>query len=407
MDKRFSWIFLAASAAFFLFIVGLTGYRIEAARRANTVSADQRIHELAMRASQLRGTAGSFEAPSFKEGMRSAFDREARLLLLSIHSEADGMLYLVARNRSYLREPADIDPDWRGIPSYQYSRGYEVLASGPVDAGGFDSEPEQLSIDALFVIMGREDLYPVLRDDLYLFLAFLLVCGVFILIVTGLQHDEPDRRQEPAAPSFETPARAASPAPTDSASGSSRSGDSRTGGWAERTLLSPSSGLVWGEHLEPRLRAEIDRAASSDQDISFASLRIDGGGGARSAEEARRVGHPAARAWIANLLRETFTSHDLLFEIGEDSFAVILPDTDIDQAVKSLEAMRRKAAGTAVEGKARTLSIGVSSRAGRLIDEKTLLEEGRISREKASREGGNRVIGFRADPARYRRALSG
>ncbi len=379
MDKRFSWIFLAASAAFFLFIVGLTGYRIEAARRANTVSVDERIGELAMRASELRNAAGSFEAPSFKEGMRSAFDRESRLLLLSIRSEADGMLYLVARNRSYLREPAELDPDWRGIPSYQSSRGYEVLVSRPVEASPFDSGFANASIDALFVIMGREDLYPVLRDDLYLFLAFLLVCGVFILIVTGLQHDEADGRQGPSA------------------------ADSRAGGWAERTLLSPSSGLVWAEHLKPRLRAEIDRAASSDQDISFASLSIDG----RSAEGARSAGLAAARASIAKLLRETFASHDLLFEIGEDSFAVILPDTDIDQAVKSLEAMRRKAAGTTVEGKARTLSIGVSSRAGRLVEEKTLLQEGAIAREKASREGGNRVVGFRADPARYRRALSG
>jgi hypothetical protein len=397
MDKRFSWIFLAASAAFFLFIVGLTGYRIEAARRANTASADGRIRELALRASELRDAAGGFEAPSFKEGMRSAFDRESRLLMLSIHSEADGMLYLVARNRSYLREPGELDPDWRGTPSYQYSRGYEVLASRPVEASPVDAGSAQASIDALFVIMGREDLYPVLRDDLYLFLAFLLVCGVFILIVTGLQLDEADGRARPP------------------------SADLRASGWAERTLLSPSSGLVWAEHLEPRLRAEIDRAASSDQDISFASLSIDGAGaqgarsaegarsaqGARSAEGARSAGVAAARASIAKLLRETFTSHDLLFEIDEDSFAVILPDTDIDQAVKSLEGVRRKAAGAAVEGKARTLSIGVSSRAGRLVEEKTLLEEGGIARVKASREGGNRVVGFRADPARYRRALSG
>jgi GGDEF domain-containing protein len=385
MDKRFSWIFLAASAAFFLFIVGLTGYRIEAARRANTASADGRIRELALRASELRDAAGGFEAPSFKEGMRSAFDRESRLLMLSIHSEADGMLYLVARNRSYLREPGELDPDWRGTPSYQYSRGYEVLASRPVEASPVDAGSAQASIDALFVIMGREDLYPVLRDDLYLFLAFLLVCGVFILIVTGLQLDEADGRARPP------------------------SADLRASGWAERTLLSPSSGLVWAEHLEPRLRAEIDRAASSDQDISFASLSIDGAGaqGARSAEGARSAGVAAARASIAKLLRETFTSHDLLFEIDEDSFAVILPDTDIDQAVKSLEAVRRKAAGATVEGKARTLSIGVSSRAGRLVEEKTLLEEGGIARVKASREGGNRVVGFRADPARYRRALSG
>ena len=390
MDKRLSWIFLAASAAFFLFMVGLTGYRIEAVRRGNAAQAEQRIGELSLRVSQLRDSAGSFEAEPFKEGMRGAFNGETRLLLISIHSEADGLLYLVARNRSYLRETDEISADWRGTPAYQYSPGYEVLASRPLAAGGSDGEPAQASIDALFVIMGREDLYPVLRDDLYLFLAFLLVCGVFMLIVTGVQQDEADRRQAPAVPSFEPAARAASAAPSES------QGSSKAGGWAQRTLVSPASGLVWAEHLEPRLRAEIERAASGDQDISFASLRID--------QEGAQL--PRARASIARLLRETFPSHDLLFETGGDSFAVILTDTDIDQAVKSLEAMRKKAAGTVVDGKAKTLSIGVSSRGGRLVEEKTLLEEGKVAREKASREGGNRVIGFRADPARYRHTLS-
>ncbi len=407
MDKRFAWIFLAASAAFFLFIVGLTGYRIEAARRTNTASAEERLRDLATQAAELRDMAGSFETPSFKEGMRSAFDREARLLLLSIHSEADGILYLVTRNRTYLREPAEIDPGWRGVPSYQYSRGYEALASRPLETSLSEAEPAQASIDALFVIMGREDLYPVLRDDLYLFLAFLLVCGVYILIVTGLQRDETEYRQMPTGPAQgpTVPEHAPKPPTTGGAS------DSRAGGWAERTLLSPSSGLVWAEHLEPRLRAEIDRAASSDQDLSFASLRIDrrSAASASSSAAGARGGAElaAARASIAKLLRETFASHDLLFEIGEDSFAVILPDTDVDQAVKGLDALRKKASAAAVEGKTKTLSVGVSSRAGRLVEEKTLLEEAGTAREKATREGGNRVVGFRADPARYRRALSG
>jgi hypothetical protein len=400
MDKRLSWIFLAASAAFFLFMVGLTGYRIEVVRRGNAALAEQRISELSLRAWQLRDSAGSYEAEPFKEGMRDAFNGERRLLLLSIHSEADGMLYLVARNRSYLREPAELSADWRGTPSYQHSPGYEVLASRPLAAGGSNGEPAHASLDALFVIMGREDLYPVLRDDLYLFLAFLLVCGVFILIVTGMQQDEADRRHSPAVPSFEPAARAASAAPSES------QGSSKAGGWAQRTLVSPASGLVWAEHLEPRLRAEIERAASGDQDISFASLRIDQRGAQPPGAQPSGAQLPAARASIAGLLRETFPSHDLLFETGGDSFAVILPDTDIDQAVKSLEAMRKKAAGTAVDGKARTLSIGVSSRGGRLVEEKTLLVEGKVAREKASREGGNRVVGFRADPARYRHTLS-
>ena len=40
-------------------------------------------------------------------------------------------------------------------------------------------------------------------------------------------------------------------------------------------LTSPRTGLVWAEYLEPRLKAELDRAASSDQDVAVARVRID------------------------------------------------------------------------------------------------------------------------------------
>jgi GGDEF domain-containing protein len=372
MDKRFSWIFLAASTAFFVFIVGLTGYRIETVRRANTLLARDRIAGIAGRAAGLRDAAGGFDSPLFRQEMRRLFDAETRLLLVAIHSPSQGTLYLVSRNKSYIREPAGA-ADHSAAPAYQYSRGYEVLASRPLPAGSSGAAPMEATVDGLFVIMGREDLYPILRDDLYLFLAFLLVCGVFILIVTGIQQDEPPARRQPEA------------------------GPRSAGG--ERSLMSPSTGLVWAEYLGPRLRAEIDRAAAGDQDISFASVRLD--------SSSRGEAPAAARAAVARVLQECFSSHDLIFETGSDSFAIVLPDTDVDQAVRSLETLRSRASQTQAEGRPCPVSIGASSRAGRLVEEKTLQEEARIALEKAAREGGNRVVGFRADPARFRRTLAG
>ena len=110
--QRYSWIFLAASAAFFLFIVGLTGYRIETARRTNTAAVRERLGAVAQRAASLRKAAGSFEAPLFRREMRRLFDGEARLLLLAVRSPSRGALYLVARNRSYLKwqEPGSSGP---------------------------------------------------------------------------------------------------------------------------------------------------------------------------------------------------------------------------------------------------------------------------------------------------------
>jgi len=388
MNKRFSWIFLLVSGAFFVFIVGLTGYRIEDARKRNAAAAHERIAALAAKAQSLRNSAGAYTVPAFKRNMRDVFDSEPRLLLLSIHSERDGILYMVARNRALLKEPTAIVPDWRGKPLYQVSRGYETLLSATLQDGESGA-----TLDALFLIMGREDLYPVVRDDLYLFLAFLLVCGVVILIVTSVQQDTVDAMTRVSAP-VPAPMHAAIHVPEEPAATAPPEWQPEGG----RALTSPRTGLVWAEYLEPRLRAELARAASADQDIALARIRID--------EPFADGKLPIVYADIARMLKESFPLHDLIFETGNDSCTLLMPDSDVDAAVRSLDEFRRKVATAAVEGRNRTVSIGVSSRGGRLIEDTTLLEEVEVSLAKASREGGNQVIGFRADPARFRDALS-
>ena len=184
MNNRFSWIFLAASGAFFVFIVGLTGYRIEDARRHNAAAARETASSLAAKVRSLADTTGSVQSPLFKNAMRGVFDSETRLTLLSLHSPGDGIVYLVTRSRSALKDPVTITPEWRGTPTYQVNRGSEILVSSALD-----STTPGLTMDALFLVMGKEDLYPVVRDDLYFFLAFLLVFGVAILIVMSIEQD--------------------------------------------------------------------------------------------------------------------------------------------------------------------------------------------------------------------------
>jgi len=429
MNKGFSWFFLALSAVFFIFIVGLTGYSIENARKTNAASARERLPGLAAKALSIRDSTGGFDAPQFKKDMREVFDVEPRLLLLSVRSAEDGILYLVARNRTYMKEPSPVTSAWRGTPVYQVSNGYELLLSREM---GDDRAP--LTLDAMFVIMGREDLYPIVRDDLYLFLAFLLVCGVVILIVTSIQEGASEPRGRSVASGF-TPSgseqqardrapqyeqsyatvRPVQPPPAQPQQEPLRPQPPRpepplpepqlrepprqeVPPPAARDLTSPRTGLVWAEHLEPRLHAELERAAVADQDVALARVQID-----QPFVDSRLAMVYAA---IARLLKETFPLHDLIFEAGDDSYTLLLPDSEVDAAVRVLDEFRRKVADTVIEGRNRTVSIGVSSRGGRLIADSTLLEEASVSAAKATREGGNQVIGFRADPARYRDSLS-
>ncbi len=362
MNKRISWVFLAVSVAFFLFIVGLTGYRLEDARARNSLFARDRLIDITAKVASISSTYTGLDSPSARKELRNAFDAESRLLLLSVHSQKDGILYLVARNSAYLKEPANPTPQWRGTPSYQTSRGYEVVLSRPLG-----DDPAGPVLDAVFVIMGREDLYPVVRDDLYLFLAFLFVSGVVILIAMSVQ-DAPPQTERPSQPSQ---------GPGDA-----------------RSMTSPRSGLFRAEHLESKLRAELEKAEAAGQDLALARIRID---------EPYSDSHLAAvYTEIARVLLLRFPAHDCLFETGSDLFTVLIPEADIDAAVRGLDALRKAVASRQIEGKVRAVSIGVSSRGTRMISASTLMEEADISLSKASREGGNQVVGFRADPSRYR-----
>ena len=379
MGRQFSWIFLGVSAAFFLFITGLTGYRVDTVRRANAESAGVRAVTMAARARQLAAGPGGFAGPSFKDGMKAGFEADARLQLAAVRSEGGGFLWLMARDLRVLETPPVPTEGWRGTPVYRARKGVERLVTQPLVSGQAGSA---VVFDGVFVVLGREDLYPVLRDDLYLFLAFLLASGIFMLLTIGYPQE---RASAGASAAPAAPGHFSSRIPADAL------------GVNGRSLASPSTGLVWAEHLAPRLKAEIERAAAADQDLSFARVVLD--------QPPDAPGSDAAAAEVVRQLRSSFPVADLLFESGPGSFSILLPDQDLDQAVRTLEGVRSRVAAGASGGARCTVSVGVSARGGRLIEENTLLVEAELASGRAVREGGNRVVGFRADPAKFRAAL--
>jgi hypothetical protein len=388
MGKQFSWIFIGVSAAFFLFITGLTGYRIDTARRANEASARDRAGMLASGALRFAAEPGGFAGQTFKDRMKKSFADDDRLLLAAVRSDKGGFLWLMARDLRILEDPAEPTPGWRGTPVYRVKPGTQLLVTRPLSSA---VQSADVFFDGIYIVLGRDDLYPVLRDDLYLFLAFLLASGIFMLLTMGY----PDTR--PAAGGASAASRAAG-SRTSAAPGSfaSRIPADAAGGHG-RSLASPSSGLVWAEYLAPRLKAEIERAATADLDLSFARIVID--------LPADAPGRETAVAEVARQMRSSFPVADLLFESGPGCFSVVLPDQDLDQAVRTLDGLRSRVASSASAGTRCTVSVGVSARGGRLIEENTLLVEAEIASSRAAREGGNRVVGFRADPAKFRAAL--
>jgi GGDEF domain-containing protein len=170
-----------------------------------------------------------------------------------------------------------------------------------------------------------------------------------------------------------------------------------------RGLYSPHTGLGWEQYFLERLEAEIERSASFEQDLALALLDMEGL--ARGGEEDKIV---------ANALIEFFSFRDLSFELGDSGFAVILPNTDVERALRMMEeclkkltfSIQSKRSSSGLSAGFVPLFIGLSSRSGRLIDAERLIDEAGLALEKAKSERDSRIIAFKPNADRYREYLA-
>lgn len=157
-------------------------------------------------------------------------------------------------------------------------------------------------------------------------------------------------------------------------------------------LFSEKSSLGYAEYLPTRLEGELERAASFDQDLILTILQFQG---LEEQQEQYRA--------IADIILDSFPFKDLSFEYTENSYALILPNMDLDHGIRKMENFLIKMMHN--EEIAFHLSIGLSSRNGRLISAKRLINEAKSALEKALTDGSNNIMGFRSDPDRFRKYL--
>lgn len=164
----------------------------------------------------------------------------------------------------------------------------------------------------------------------------------------------------------------------------------------EEGLYSPRTGFVRKMFLSPRLESELKRAAAFDQDLVLALVRC--------LEESERDADSTSAGTKPELYDQAstfFPFQDLLFEYDQTSFAVILPNTDLDQGIELLSNFQHHLFETG-EPCNMEVAIGLSSRNGRLLDQKRLLTETKVALKKAVDDPETRLVGFRPDPGKYR-----
>jgi hypothetical protein len=153
------------------------------------------------------------------------------------------------------------------------------------------------------------------------------------------------------------------------------------------TLYNPETGLGWEAFLEERLGLELERSASFDQDLVLLMIRDMGG--------------DSDMEQISAVVRDEYSYHDLIFEAGKNSLAMIEPNKDLDDAISDAQNLIKKLEQESGFG---NLKCGLSSRNGRLITGKRLIKEADTSLNKADEE--NPIVGFRSDPEKFREYLS-
>ncbi|MDR2028069.1 MAG: hypothetical protein LBP93_00880 [Treponema sp.] len=157
-------------------------------------------------------------------------------------------------------------------------------------------------------------------------------------------------------------------------------------------LYAPHSNIGWEAYTKDRLAAELHRCAAGEQDLVLIIIEITG------------PGEDELYYQVADAAVKFFTLQDLMFERGSRGISVIIPNMDLDRGFSKAEQFRSRIIGSfpGIFPEKNDLSIGISSRSGRLIDADRLLLEASQALKKAREDPASSIVAFKSDPEKYR-----
>jgi GGDEF domain-containing protein len=159
-----------------------------------------------------------------------------------------------------------------------------------------------------------------------------------------------------------------------------------------RGLYSARSNIGWEDYIKDRLDSELHRCSSTEKDLALVLLELID------------VSNDEMFKSAAEEATSFFASRDLLFEYGMWGIAVILPGSDIDNAINKSEKFYQRFIGKFPHSfsSRSSINIGISSRSGRLLNADRIMLEAREALKKAKNDPKTSIIAFRSDPEKYR-----
>lgn len=109
---------------------------------------------------------------------------------------------------------------------------------------------------------------------------------------------------------------------------------------------------------------------------------------------------------IIHLLRSTLDRIHKVFAFDKDILGVIIFYAPLDQAMQIASTLYDEIHAALDESAKKSLGIGLTTRAGRLIPAPRMIEEATAAIDKATQEGGDPIVAFRVNPDKYRQCLA-
>ncbi|MBN1409919.1 MAG: GGDEF domain-containing protein [Spirochaetales bacterium] len=341
-------------------------------------------------------------------GLKAYLDEECRqnenMLTYAIYTKNNGILLIDGVYFYYSKKPkiastyfkgeSLLQIYWKGSPQYQEEFfGMEILTTKFL-------LQDDYYFESLVSIITTQEIYDSLKWG-FLAIAVWIILAITIRLFLAAR---PDPNPYPAMDEIQPfqQEHFSTHASTEEnrqdfrqIDGDSTAADNKDSGSQESSkLFSPRSGLGWEENLASRIKFELKRTASFDQDMVLALIRLD---------NPQYLQNPDILfAEIAKIIKELFQFQDLTFEYGKYGYALVLTDMNLNGSIELMKSFQRRIAREKFKDGKVTLSIGLSARNGRLMGEQTLLQESQAALDRAMKEGENRIVAFKPDPDKYR-----
>ena len=284
----------------------------------------------------------------------------------------------------------DDDPDLRMLAGMQLGDGFDVIQASDGEEcvqKATAQQPDVILLDMMMPGMNGAEVLTALSSDPLtadIPVIFLSALGTTDDRVKGLESGAVDYIAKPAEPK-ELVARVGAAARTKA----------RQTEIANRTSSDSVTRLPERAAFELRLAQEISRSERSGAPVSILLIDLDQLD--RVNEQLGRQAGDRVLAEIADVLKSTLRTADVLYRYGGDEFAAVLPDTELGTAYLAAERCRAAMAEVQAAATPTRASVGVAQfSSGRAAEE--VIARAEIALFRAKESGGNRT--WRADDPR-------